>query len=37
MRDDERCGRSKDIRTPKLIGQSVRVKGYYVEVLREFR
>ena len=27
MRDDERCGRSKEVRTPELIGQ----------VLREFR
>ena len=30
VRDDERCGRSKEVRTPELI-------GYYVEVLREFR
>ena len=35
VRDDERCGRSKEINTPELIGQSVRVS--YVEVLREFR
>ena len=34
VRNDERCGRSKDVRTPELIGQSVRVR---VEVLREFR
>ena len=26
MRDDERCGRSKEVNTPELIGQSVRVK-----------
>ena len=26
VRDDERCGRSKEIRTPKLISQRVRVK-----------
>ena len=26
MKDDERCGRSKKVRTPKLIGQRVRVK-----------
>ena len=32
MRDDERCGRSKEVNTPGLIGQRVRV-----EVLREFR
>ena len=30
VRDDERCGRSKEINTPELIGQRV-------EVLREFR
>ena len=33
VRDDERCGRSKEVRTPELIGQ----RGYYVEVLRKFR
>ena len=32
VRDDERCGRSKKVNTPELIGY-----GYYVEVLREFR
>ena len=32
--DDERCGRSKEVRRPELIGQSVRVR---VEVLRKFR
>ena len=26
VRDDERCGRSKEVRTPELIGQRVRVK-----------
>ena len=26
MRDDERCGRSKDVNTPELIGQGVRVR-----------
>ena len=26
MRDDERCGRSKKVRTPELIGQRVRVR-----------
>ena len=25
MRDDERCGRSKEVNTPEFIGQSVRV------------
>ena len=25
FRDDERCGRSKEVNTPQLIGQSVRV------------
>ena len=37
VRDDERCGRSKEVNTPELIGQRVRVRVYYVEVLREFR
>ena len=32
VRDDERCGRSKEVNIPELIGQIVRV-----EVLREFR
>ena len=36
VRDDERCGRSKEVNTPELIGQTVRVTTY-VEVLREFR
>ena len=26
VRDDERCGRSKDINTPELIRQTVRVR-----------
>ena len=26
MRDDERCGRSKDVNSPELFGQSVRVR-----------
>ena len=26
MRDDERCGRSKEVNTPKLIGHRVRVR-----------
>ena len=37
LRYDERCGRSKEVNTPELIDQRVRVRGYYVEVLREFR
>ena len=31
MRDDERCGRSKEVNTPELIGQRIRVR---VPVLR---
>ena len=31
VRDDERCGRSKELNTPELIGQRVRVK---VTILR---
>ena len=31
VRDDERCGRSKGVRTPELIGQRVRVR---VTILR---
>ena len=31
MRCDERCGRSKDINTPQLIGQRVKVR---VTILR---
>ena len=34
VRDDERCGRNKEVNTPELIGQRVMVR---VEVLREFR
>ncbi len=26
MKDDERCGRSKEVNTPDLIGQGVRVR-----------
>ena len=33
--DDERCGRSKEVNTPELIGKRVRVR-LRVEVLREF-
>ena len=35
VRDDERCGRSKEVRTPELIGQRVKVR-VRVEVLTEF-
>ena len=34
VRDDEKCGRSKEVSTPELIGQRVRVR---VTMLREFR
>ena len=37
VRDDERCARSNEVNTPELIGQWVRVRVYYVEVLREFQ
>ena len=37
VRDDERCGRSKEVNTQELIGQRVRVRVTIVEVLREFR
>ena len=36
VRDDQKCGRSKEVNTPELIGQRVRVR-LGVEVLREFR
>ena len=42
VRDDERCGRSKEVNTPELIGQRVRVrvtmlrfKGVQEEILWE--
>ena len=31
VRDDDRCGRSKEVNTPELIGQRVRVR---VTILR---
>ena len=37
VRDDERCTRSKEVNTPELMGQTVRVAITIVEVLREFR
>ncbi len=33
VRDDERCGRSKEVNTPELIGHRVRV-GVRVTMLR---
>ena len=40
VKDDERCGRSKEVNTPELIGQRVRVtmlrfKGVQKEILSE--
>ena len=29
VRDDERCGRSKEVNTPDLIGQTVRVRLFF--------
>ena len=37
MRDDERCGRSKEVSTPELISQRVRVRVTMLRFLREFR
>ena len=39
MRDDERCGRIKEVNTPELIGQSVwvRFRVTMLRFLREFR
>ena len=37
VRDDERCSRSKEVNTPKLIGQRVRVRVTMLKFLREFR
>ena len=36
VRDDDKCGRSKEVNSPELIGQRVRLRVYYVEVLKEF-
>ena len=35
MRDDEKCGKSKEVNTPQLIGKRVRVT--MLRFLREFR
>ena len=37
VRDDERCGRSKEVNTQELIGQRVRVRLRVTMVFREFR
>ena len=37
MRDVERCGRSKEVNTPKWIGQTVRLRITMLRFLREFR
>ena len=37
VRDDERCGRSKEVNTPELISQRARVKATILRFLREFR
>ena len=37
VRDDDRCGRSKEVNTPELIGQRVRVRVTMLRFLREFR
>ena len=37
VRDDERCGRSKEVNRPELIGQRVRVRVTMLRFLREFR
>ena len=35
VKDDERCGRSKEVNTPELIGQRVRVRVTILRFLRE--
>ena len=37
VKDDERCGKSKEVNTPDLIGQTVRVRITMLRFLREFR
>ena len=37
VRDDERCGRSKKVRIPELIGQRARVRVTKLRFLSEFR
>ena len=36
VRDDERCGRSKEVNTPELIGQTVRTRVTMLSSEREF-
>ena len=36
MRDDERCGRSKEVRTPELIGQRFRLRVAMLSSARDF-
>ena len=36
VRDDERCGRSKEVNTPELIDQRVRVRVSMLRFLRDF-
>ena len=37
VRDDEKCERSKEVRTPELIGQSVRLRVTMLRFLKEFK
>ena len=37
VRDDEKCGRSKEVNTPELIGQTVRVRFSMLRFLRSSR
>ena len=37
VRDDERCGRSKEVNTPELVGQKVRVRVTMLRFLKEFK
>ena len=37
VRDDERCARSKEVNTPELIGQRLKVRVTMLRFLREFR
>ena len=37
VRDDKRCGRSKEVNTPQLIGQRVRARVTMLRFFREFR
>ena len=37
MRDDEKCGRRKEVKTTEVIGQRVKVRFIILSFLREFR